>query len=310
MQKGFWSSLKSKLEKIIIKEKPDIRICYSAHEWTCLKLIFLMYWVHVYTRIIPNYFKKFYYVDLLAGPGVNYIEETGDYVLGSPLIALRTSYKPFTNYFFFEIDSKRRKTLQVLLERELGTGKYKIYMDCNRELDMILNYFQDQKSHFLAFVDYEGLEVPWSTLSKLLEYRGDVIITFQSSQINRCFGKAVKGNEEMEKKLTDFFGDKQWRNKENVQELLELYKEKLKKTGRGNVENIKVKSEGSFHYDLILAAKLTKSGSPWWKAALHAKKIIESFTSKSVKHALDILTGRTREIEFFFQKTLDNWMNI
>lgn len=110
------SWLKNKLGELNPEKAKELArstgIFYRAHRWTPLKLIFLMFWVQVYTRIIPKYFSNFYYIDLLAGPGINFIQETNDYVMGSPLIAVKTAYKPFTRHFFFEINKKGRKALR------------------------------------------------------------------------------------------------------------------------------------------------------------------------------------------------------
>ena len=43
-------------------------------------------------------------------------------------------------------------------------------------------------NHF-CFIDCEGLDVEWSTLETLLSNRGDILLVFQTAEINRVFGK-------------------------------------------------------------------------------------------------------------------------
>jgi len=65
------------------------RIAYPVGPWAILKLALVAYYADVYSSIIKSRFKKSYYVDFFAGPGLNQIRETGDIVLGSPLLADR-----------------------------------------------------------------------------------------------------------------------------------------------------------------------------------------------------------------------------
>lgn len=300
-----WNWLKSKLGSIAspdsVKKFVDISdVYYTAHTWTPLKLIVLAWWITVYTRIISKrYPGKFYYIDLLAGPGINKIHETGDYVLGSPLLATLLPEDRFSKLFFFEINDTSRNALKSRVDTLLKPHQYEIYSDCNTYVDNVLPHLKG--GHYLAFVDYEKFEnVPWVTLEKLLLNPGDVLITLQTAELNRIFG--LPSAPDVTKKFYGMEGVPEKARTEK--ERLELYKERLKSTKRERVLNITVKGgkgHGAFHYDVILAARETRSGSPWWRSAEELKKRVEEHTGEAVKRALHVLAGKQREIDWFFQ---------
>jgi len=310
-----WEWLKNKLGNIgnpkFVRRFVEISDAYyEAHGWTALKLIVLAWWVTVYTRIISKrYPGRFYYVDLLAGPGINKIKETGDFTLGSPLLASLLPEEQFSRCFFFEINESSRKALLSRLQTALKQDQYEVYGDCNIYLDEIMPVLK--RGHYLAFVDYEKFEnVPWTTLGKLLATPGDVVLTLQTAELNRIFGLPSAP------KLTrEFYGV------EGIPEIarteaerLELYKNQLRSTTRDNVLNITVKGgrgHGAFHYDVILAARKTKGGSPWWKSAEELKKRIEEHTGEAVERALHVLSGKQLEIEWFSQQKpgLDRYLD-
>lgn len=299
-----WNWLKSKLGNIA---NPDFtrkfldvsNVYYTAHTWTPLKLIVLAFWITIYTRIISkNYPGKFYYIDLLAGPGINKIEETGNLILGSPLLATLVPEDQFSKLFFFEINDISRKALRSRLDIVLKPDQYEIYGDCNTNIDKILPHLEG--GHYFAFVDYEKFgDVSWNTLQKLLVNPGDVVITLQTAELNRIFG--LPSAHDLTKKLYGM---------ENVPEIakteeerLKLYMERLQSTKRNRVLNITVKGgKGVFHYDVILAARETRGGSPWWRAAEELKKLVEEHTGDAVEKALHVLAGKQREIDWFCQQ--------
>jgi len=151
--------LKQKIEKL--REFTD-KLCkisnvhYQAHSWTPLKLLTLMYWVDVYTRIIPKqpkYCSNYWYLDLLAGSGTNYIKETGDIIIGSPFIALFFARQPFTRYIFIEIDNERSLALRKRVRAMGLANRVTVYThDCN----LIIPNMNITAKHYLAFIDCEG----------------------------------------------------------------------------------------------------------------------------------------------------------
>lgn len=70
--------------------------------WAIEKLDYVARYINVFETSMRNKWSVRYYVDLMAGPGKNRLKETGQIILGSPLLALTTTY-PFTDYFFADL---------------------------------------------------------------------------------------------------------------------------------------------------------------------------------------------------------------
>lgn len=114
--------IKKKLEQLVNagEELNHIhpRVYYEARKWTPLKLILLMVYVDMYSRIMVSrrdkglFPQKILYIDPLAGAGINKIRDTDDIIAGSPIISVVFSADSFNEYFFAESDLKRRKALK------------------------------------------------------------------------------------------------------------------------------------------------------------------------------------------------------
>ena len=278
-------------------------IHYNAHAWTPLKLIALAHWVDVYTKIISKhkeYGEDFWYIDLLAGPGTNFIKEANTVIAGSPFIAYFCARTPFTKYIFIEYDSERVKALEerINLIEDLRMRATTYRGDCNK----IISALNITAKHFLAFIDCEGLDVSWKTCKKLLTKRGDIIIVFQTQSLRRTLGRAKRNLSDKER-MNEFLGDTSWRNANNADELLKLYMRKLKKY-RNYVGYVRIR--GRYMYDIILACKK----GPYIHAWESLRKRYLKITDKDAELALRILKGEVTTIDKFFTSytTLNKWI--
>ena len=301
--------LSEKLEKISmgeyirqIEDNFDKEELYKAHTWTPLKLIALMYWLTVYSRIVPKRFSNCWYIDLLASSGANVITETGDIILGSPLLSYLVPYEPFKHHIFVELDSQKQKTLDRML-KHFGLSDYDILKgDCNKKVRDIP--FSDI-DHYFCFIDCEGLDVKMSTLKYLLRYRGDVLLVFQTSSVNRVFGKAKRGGYNM-RALDDFCGGDWWQSCSDIEDLLNKYISSVKQktdSSRGFenfVDHVRIKGKGGgFIYEVIL---ICRKGD-YIRAWLDLKKKLEALEDEDVKIALKICKGELRMLDEFFGQT-------
>lgn len=297
-----WDWLKGKLNDLMQVSNNLVaasNIYSPARTWTPLKLILLLYYVDVYTKIIPRYFDNMYYLDLLAGAGIDEIEETGDKVAGSPVVASEFSRSPFSKLFLMEMDSDRASALELRMQRILARDKFEVLEgDANTRVDDVLAHLRKRRSHYLAFIDCQGLDILWETMEKLLQLSGDIVFVHQTAEINRVCGKAKQSQGDAEC-LNRFYGSATW-EKADKDSLCAAYELNLKKY-RGVTIPIKIKSNG-FHYDVVFATRVTHGGSPWLSAVYTAKEKVERFTGNAVKIALDVLTGRSMEITWFFEK--------
>ena len=309
--------MKRKLEQLVEKGEELSKILpeayYPARKWTPLKLILLMVYVSMYSKIMTSFREKLhfpqkiFYVDPLAGAGINKIKDTDDFVAGSPIISVVFSSDSFDKYFFSESDSQRREALKARMEKLLPQNKFCICNDCNVLLNHVAEYLFDigANAHYLLFVDCEGIEPHWRVMSKILSYPGDLIFVFQTvvvwEQIRRW--RNYKG-------VTNFFGTKDWEKVKKKEELVEIYKKQVSNvsTAKGStrrlIDHVTIKGdikEGSFHYDVIFAARETKGGSPWFYNFMqYANKVVKQ-TGKSVERALNVMKGRDSQLDWFIQ---------
>ena len=83
----------------------------DAGSWAKAKLDYLARYISVFETSMRQIWSIRHYIDLFAGPGKNCIRDSGEIVLGSPLLALTTSF-PFTGCFFAELMPVNADALQ------------------------------------------------------------------------------------------------------------------------------------------------------------------------------------------------------
>jgi len=188
-----------------------------------------------------------YYLDLFSGPGICFNTDTNREIDGSPFIAIKIgeSLYGFERYIFVDIEKENIDALRNRIESRFPNVLQRIIYingDCNNVSREIHSYLP-QYSFTLAFVDPEGLDVNFNTISKITDDRNvDLIVNFP-------IGMAAKRNihkfiKKEESKLAAFLGTNKWR--ENIastqdkviitQLLANIYCEQLKSLGYKYVE--------------------------------------------------------------------------
>lgn len=286
----------------------------AAGFWTPLKLYVLDYYMNIYTPIIKRHFSKMFYIDLLAGSGVSRHSESQS-IVGSPIIAATFPKRPFNRLILTESDEASRNALIKRLDSLPDKPQFEVQSDCNQEINQIVDFIQEPKSHYLAFVDCARVEVDWNTIKTLLEYPGDLILNFQTSIIGRMAGSARKNMNQVEiQRLNQFFGSGTWMRYEKREEYLQDYKDKISNL-RNLIESIRIKSKRGaipYFYDLIIATRLTSGGSKWFEPIYSLKHEVEGCTGNDVRRIRDVLLGKSYDLPFFFKKqqpTLGNWQS-
>ncbi len=273
---------------------------YGAHLWTPLKLIALMWWLTVYSRIVPRYFPEYWYIDLLASSGANVIKETGDVILGSPLLSHLIPYNPFKHHVYIEIDPEKANVLDKMLNH-FRFSNYTIFQgDCN---DRVYSIPFNKINHYFCFIDCEGLDIKWSTLEHLLRHRGDILFVFQTSGVNRVFGKGTKRG--YSPTLDEFCGGNWWQSCDSIEELLRQYMIRIKQKAdklrrfRNFVDYVRVKGKGgSFVYEVILICRYGDYVRAW----LDLKNRLANLEDKDVDMALKICKGEIVPLTEFFKR--------
>ena len=299
--------LKPRVKRLVEIAEHHKSICpetyYETKGWTIIKLLSLLRFVDIYTKIIKSakqrkFFKNMYYIDLLAGSGLCRISPKGDIIAGSALIACTQCYHPFDKYFLVEENIEKADALEARFETV--TRDFKIFKcDCNDCIQEIMEQI-DERDHYLAFVDCEGLDVSWATMKSLFSKNGDVLFNFQTQSIWREPAKVKnrsRGWKATLERLNWFFGNDKWKDCQEADALLNCYIDKIKnETTRKIVLPLPVKGSGSYRYDIILATRKTKGGSPWIRPMEELKEIMGGYRPEIVKRTLDILMKRQQTL--------------
>lgn len=226
-----------------LEPQDDGLLMRPAGPWAADKLDYLARYINVFETAMRNKWAVRYYIDLLSGPGKNRVRESGEILLGSPLIALTTRY-PFTHYVFVDFSPENTQALQKRCSASPLAGQVTVLTgDCNELVDQIIGQILPDAGHSLnlAFLDPEGMELHWSTVEKLAQLpRMDLIINYPQGGLNRCMKRAFEARPPTE--VDHFFGDTKWRQVYEAYltgslgerlhfRLLDLYKGNLEKMG-------------------------------------------------------------------------------
>lgn len=311
MDKYEW--LKPRVRKLVEIAEPHKlnypEVFYDTKPWSIIKLLALLRFVDVYTKIIKapkqqRFFKNMYYIDLLAGSGLCRIDPKGDIIAGSSLIACTQCAHPFDKYFLVEKDPEKAKALKARIETVTSNAKI-FACDCNDCIKEIMEEI-DKGDHYLAFIDCEGLDVSWQTMKSLFDKNGDVLFNFQTQSIWRepnIVRNKSRGWEATLDRLNWFFGDERWKNCEHADDMLKCYIDRIEnETTRKIVLPLPVKGSGSYRYDIILATRETRAGSPWIKSMKDLQEIMGGYRPDIVEKTLDILMKRQSCITNSFNK--------
>jgi three-Cys-motif partner protein len=318
--------LQRQLRKIIVDEKQYQQIIQikqgvynDVKSWSSLKLIFLKYVSDVYSGIMKSnkfFSDKYYYVDLFSGSGIGkVIDNKKDLIFGSPLIVAKHE---FVKMFFCDCNERYCEALEERLKAVgLTDEKFSVYnKDCNDAIDDIIP--QIKVGHSLIFIDPYGMDIEWKTMEKILGLNADIIMNFQTrggargvvqdNKLTPTAEKFFKSKDEAEKilKTAIYEGSKGDR-------LLNLYIKDIMDTRtkidsashrKTIVENVRIKKDEKFYYDLIFIVRTTGGGNPWLTPIVEAGQELETLDSKIVQQILDVLKGRQKTLFASFMKFL------
>jgi three-Cys-motif partner protein len=227
--------------------------------WTKEKLRILAQYLPVYLQATTRAVERIY-IDGFAGPGTNRIENTNEIVDGSPLIALGARSKNgtvFDRLFFIECDGRTVSELREVLSSRDPTGRAKVIEgDVNVELPKLVSGLPKRSPTFV-FLDTEGIEPRWSTLSAIAQWQTELLINFP-------LGMAINRNPNSAK-VKDYFGTSEWRpiwestDTGRLRRLLDFYKGRLRELGwqhTTDIDPLITATGGQQLYYLIFVSKV------------------------------------------------------
>jgi three-Cys-motif partner protein len=219
---------------------------------------------------------RFNFVDAFSGPGVNRIEETGELVEGSPLIALR-SEPPFSKCLFMDLG---RSTIKTLGERSKPFGARAVVErgDCNTDLVPAMARILNRHQPTLCLLDPEGAELQWSAVEAISRFRPgphkveQLILLATHTGWLRMLTIDGRAPTHARKKMTALYGTDEWVEIYNdratgrittddaTTRYVRLYADRLRGLGYQTLDReIRTRGEeGSLKYFLIFASSHDK----------------------------------------------------
>ena len=257
--------------------------------WTAEKLDYLRRYMAMFTvGMHHKAFRALHYVDLFAGPGKCRIRDTGDILLGSPILALQAD-RPFDRYYLSDFDQGsiraldqrcRASPLAQRVSSRVGDANVLVHEVVQEIADIDAPYRNGVwPSLNLAFLDPEGLELQWATVEALGSARRmDLIINYSEGGLNRYMPEAISHDDGTA--VDRFFGDRLWRaiysdprpRIDLHRRLLDHYKAKLEKLGYADVQSteeplIRNEQKNAPLYRLLFASKHAM-GNKFWRQVL------------------------------------------
>ena len=185
--------------------------------WSEVKLDIIRKYASAYTTILSQKARlSFSYVDGFAGMGVHVAKETGDYVAGSPLNALKID-PPFSEYFLVDLDGDKVDQLRGLPQVRGRSNVHIIHGDCNRVLleDVFPRVRYEDYRRGLCLLDPYGLHLDWEVIRRAGEMGSiEIFLNFPIMDMNRnaLWRRPEQASAAGIARLTAFWGDDSWRD--------------------------------------------------------------------------------------------------
>lgn len=151
------------------------------------KAHYIRRYAHTVAQAMKNKWSARAYIDVYAGPGICWVEDSGEFVLGSPLIALEASPR-FDHHVFVDMDSRCTMALE---QRLAGTGAVILTADSNapETIAEVRGALPRRGCLSLALLDPQGCTLYLETIKALTDDRPmDLLINFPVLNLYRCLG--------------------------------------------------------------------------------------------------------------------------
>jgi three-Cys-motif partner protein len=212
------------------------------------------------------------YIDIFAGSGRCAVEETGEEIDGSPLIALKCKM-PFTHYFFNDINHDAIEALKNRVGSFVPKNIILFNKDCNDVIEDLRCKLPPASLDF-CFIDPLNWEINFNSIKELTRNRRmDLAITFHTGAMKRVV-------DDYPEVLNEFFGDKMWQEEYKGalargtysvgRLLLDIYESRLRKLGYVDIQDyLPVRNTRSVvMYHLVFASKHSRGKDFWDKISL------------------------------------------
>ncbi len=221
--------------------------------WSEVKLDIIKLYASKYSLILTKQkYPPLYhiYIDAFAGSGKHISKRTGEFVPGSPKIALDIE-PPFKEYYFIDIDGNKVAELSDLVSSR--PEAHVLCGDCNSRLitDIFPKVRWEQFRRGLCILDPYGLDLCWEVIETAGRMKSiDIFLNFPVMDMNR---NVLWNNPEIVDatdvlRMNRFWGDESWRRtsyrqitnlfgevceiKESNERIANAFRERLKTAAR------------------------------------------------------------------------------
>jgi three-Cys-motif partner protein len=182
--------------------------------WSEIKLEIQKEYATAYSTILAaqkNPSLNHIYIDAFAGAGIHLTKVAQEFVLGSPLNALRVQ-PPFREYHLVDIKAEKVESLKALIGPRKDVIVYQ--GDCNEILlDTIFPRvkYEDYKRG-LCILDPYGLDLNWTVIYKAGQMKTlDIFLNFPVADMNRnVLWRNPDNVEDSQKEMNTYWGDETW----------------------------------------------------------------------------------------------------
>jgi three-Cys-motif partner protein len=232
----------------------------NAGSWAKDKLEIIRDYLYHFGIACKNKAPTFYFVDAFSGPGINRIEDTGELVWGSPLLAIRSA-PPFAKCLFMDLNKKNIESLEARTEPHQERVVVR-RADCNRHLVSTMAETLNRHNPCLCLLDPEGSELEWETVAAISRFKRGrykaeqlILLPTHTGFIRQLFVNRPL-EEWAENNLTRMYGSDEWRDiyerrvagrittDEATTEYVRLYAGRLRGLGYENVLDREIRDHG------------------------------------------------------------------
>lgn len=184
--------------------------------WSEVKLEIVKKYAQAYSKILAKQPRLSHaHIDGFAGSGVNLTRARHEFVLGSPLNALRIR-PPFHDYYLVDLDGNKVAQLRKFPEVNESPGVHVLEGDCNEVLlcEVFPHVRYEDYRRALCLLDPYGLHLNWDVIETAGKMRTvDVFLNFPIMDMNRnaLWRQPERASEAGIRRMTAFWGDTSWR---------------------------------------------------------------------------------------------------
>lgn len=272
--------------------KPDGLEVNHSGPWAAEKYALLQNYIDIFSTGMLNKWSERVYIDLYSGPGCTQVRDSGEWLMGSPLLAMSVR-DPFDKYIFCERDSQCLAALKARKDSSFSRLNVSfVEGDCNQRITDILRLVPPHsRSHSVltfCFVDPFSLDLHFDTIKTLAARFVDFLVLLAlDMDARRNLRNYLRPSNH---KIDLFLGSNDWRSRwklfsstdNSFQRFLanEFERQMLllgyKRYSKGNTKHISTRDETLPLYHLAFFSRHQR-GYQFWEESLKYSSPQQSF---------------------------------